>query len=96
MAEKNEVLPGLVGPYSISKVWGVTACVVDANGFEIGTIIPLAAAQSLVLILNSHAQCVEALKESIQYSPYKGESEETGFLRRARAALKLAEGVEHG
>ena len=33
-----------------------------------------------------------ALKEAIQWSPYKGESEETPFLRRARAAIRAVEG----
>ena len=33
-----------------------------------------------------------ALEESIEYSPYKGESEETPFLRRARAAIAKAKG----
>lgn len=37
-------------------------------------------------------ELLAALKESIEFSPYRGESEETPFLRRARAAIAKAEG----
>lgn len=43
-------------------------------------------------LVSAAPDLLAALEESIEYSPYKGESEETPFLRRARAAIAKAKG----
>lgn len=113
MAEQNEVLPGYYGPFHIEPHNGMW-CLEDSRN-----VCPLlgmnrATAQSLARILNSHAQCVEALKkyhkdhadiQDTMYEPVAGPDEgrpDDGWkcgcelCQSAEAALKLAEGVEHG
>ncbi len=40
----------------------------------------------------TNALLLEALEECMRWSPYKGESEETGHLRKCRAAIASARG----
>ena len=74
----------------------------DADGNFVGTIAAeyiddvRRALNTHAALRASHAEMVEVLKLSIQWSPYKGESEETPFLRRARTALSNAAKVEVG
>jgi hypothetical protein len=43
-----------------------------------------------------YPKLVDALRESIRYSPFKGESEETPMLRNVRALLREADKIEGG
>lgn len=86
MAEKNEVLPGFVGPYETRNRGTL---VVDSTGLVVfcGQVD---SCQSLARVLNSHAQCVEALRKITK------QTDDPIAFDIAEAALKLAEGVEHG
>ncbi len=93
MAEKNEVLPGFVGPFKAVHVDISYYRVLDVTGMVVVSGLPEEAAQALARILNSHAQCVEALKSSAEAN---SNTQRREAVELCIAALKLAEGVEHG